>query len=155
MIGAGARAAATVASGAAQGAVNSAQSGTSVVSYDVDMLFRSGRPDTTTSTSDVRAETTRILAKGLATGDVPAADRSYLAELVAARTGISETDAQKRVDEVSTRLKVAEQKTRQAADSARKAAAAASIFTALSMLVGAFIASAAAALGGRRRDEYP
>jgi hypothetical protein len=39
-------------------------------------------------------------------------------------------------------------------DSARKAAAEAALYTALSMLVGAFIASVAAALGGRLRDEH-
>jgi hypothetical protein len=44
---------------------------------------------------------------------------------------------------------------RQAANAARKAASAFSIFTALSMLVGAFIASVAAALGGQQRDEHP
>jgi hypothetical protein len=43
---------------------------------------------------------------------------------------------------------------RQAADAARKAGAYLSIFLALSMLTGAFIASTAAALGGRQRDEY-
>jgi hypothetical protein len=42
-----------------------------------------------------------------------------------------------------------------AADAARKAAAALSIFTGLSMLVGAFIACIAAALGGQQRDEHP
>lgn len=40
-------------------------------------------------------------------------------------------------------------------DAARKAAAAASIFTALSLVVGAFIACVAGALGGRQRDEHP
>jgi hypothetical protein len=39
-------------------------------------------------------------------------------------------------------------------ESARKAAAEAALYTALSMLVGAFIASVAAALGGRLRDEH-
>jgi hypothetical protein len=43
----------------------------------------------------------------------------------------------------------------QAADAARKAASAFSIFTALSMLVGAFVASVAAALGGQQRHEHP
>jgi hypothetical protein len=47
---------------------------------------------------------------------------------------------------------VATIKARQAADAARKAASEASIYTALSMLVGAFIACIAAALGGQRRD---
>jgi hypothetical protein len=39
-------------------------------------------------------------------------------------------------------------------DAVRKAAAEAALYTALSMLVGAFIASVAAALGGRLRDEH-
>jgi hypothetical protein len=43
---------------------------------------------------------------------------------------------------------------RQAADVARKRAAQLSLSTALSMVIGAFIASAAAALGGMIRDEY-
>lgn len=43
---------------------------------------------------------------------------------------------------------------REAADAARKAAAAFSFFTALSMLIGAFIACVAAALGGQQRDEH-
>jgi putative Mn2+ efflux pump MntP len=51
--------------------------------------------------------------------------------------------------------KAAETKARQVADAARKSAAAFAIFTALSMLIGAFIASAAAAYGGNSRDEHP
>jgi hypothetical protein len=72
--------------------------------------------------------------------------------LVAARTGISMEDARKRVDTAVAQAKAAEAKARQAADTARKAASEASIYTALSMLVGAFIACIAAALGGQRRD---
>ena len=154
MVGGASRAAATVASGAAQGAVNSAQSSTTPVSaYDVDTLFRSNQLDADTSNVDARAETTRILANGLANGEVPATDRTYLGALVAARTGISEADAQKRVDEVIAQVKAAEVKARQAADTTRKGASAFSIFTALSMLIGAFIACAASALGGSQRDE--
>jgi hypothetical protein len=97
---------------------------------------------------------TRILASGVANGDVPAADRTYLAQLVAARTGISQADAQKRVDEVIAREKAAVEKAKKAANTARKAAAQFAIFTALSMMIGAFIASAAAAYGGSMRDEY-
>jgi hypothetical protein len=65
---------------------------------------------------------------------------------VAARTGLSQADAEKRVDEVITKAKAD-------ADAARKAGAYLSIFTAVSMLIGAFIAAAAVALGGRHRDE--
>jgi hypothetical protein len=163
LVSAGARGAATVAAGAAQGAgqgaANSMQSGaspgTSVAGYDIDTLFRSARPDGNASMADARTEAARILAKGMATGDIPAADRTYLAQLVAARTGISDTDAQKRVDDVIAQVQAAEVKARQAADAARKASAAASIFTSLSMVIGAFIACAAAALGGQLRDQHP
>lgn len=156
VLGGATRAGATVASGAAQGVASSAQSNTSPVDgYSVDALFRSNRVDANSSTADARAETTRILATGLANGDVPTGDRTYLAELVAARTGLSQADAQKRVDDLISQAKAAEAKVRQAADTARKAASAFSIFTALSMVIGAFIACAASALGGQQRDAYP
>jgi hypothetical protein len=160
-VSSGVHAAATVASGASQGAataaVQSSSASTSqgspvIAPYNIDMLFRSPRADSSAATSDARAEAARILANGVVSGDVPSADRTYLAELVAARTGISMEDAQKRVDTAVAQAKAAEAKARQAADTARKAASEASIYTALSMLVGAFIACIAAALGGQRRD---
>jgi len=155
-ISGGARATATVASGAAQGAAGSAQSALSQArAYDVDTLFRPAQPDADAAPGNAAAEATRILATGITNGEVSAADRTYLAQLVAARTGLPQADAQTRVDSVIAQEKAAETKARQAADTARKAASAFSIFTALSMLIGAFIASVAASLGGRLRDEHP
>jgi hypothetical protein len=122
--------------------------------YFVDSLFRTDHPSPNTSAGDPRAEGGRILLNGLRNGDMPVGDKTYLAQLVAARTGLSQTDAEKRVDDVIAQEKAAELKVRQAADAARKAAAYLSIFLALSMLIGAFIASTAAALGGRQRDQY-
>ena len=116
-------------------------------------MFRSDHPDANASPQEVHAEATRIIASGLQSGDVPAADKTYLAQLVAARTGISQADAQKRVDDVIAKAKDAELKARQAADTARKVAATAAFFTAFSMLVGAFIAAVAATIAGHRRDE--
>jgi hypothetical protein len=154
-------AAATVASGAAQGSATQApgtqspgtpQVGSTLATYDMDLLFRTSQTSNGTTTTDARAEAARILANAVASGDVPTTDRTYLAELVAARTGISSEDAQRRVDAAFAQAKAADVKARQAADAARKAAAETSIFTALSMLVGAFIACIAAALGGQRRD---
>jgi hypothetical protein len=69
--------------------------------------------------------------------------------------GVSEPEAQKRVDHTTAAEKATELKAREAADAARKAAATTSIFMTLSMLIGAFIASASAALGGRLRDLHP
>jgi hypothetical protein len=75
-------------------------------------------------------------------------DRAYLRDLAAARTGLSPAEAQARVDSLVTATRVA-------ADKARKDASAVALFTALSMLVGAFIACVAAALGGQQRDLHP
>lgn len=144
---------ATVASGATEGASQEAVQ-TNPFAYTVDSLFRSDHPSANATDQDVRAEATRILEIDIKNGDVPAGDRTYLAQLVAARTGLSQSDAEKRVDEVLVKAKAAETKARQVADAARKAVATASIFTAVSMLIGAFIAAAAAALGGRHRDEH-
>jgi hypothetical protein len=73
---------------------------------------------------------------------------------VAAKTGVSQMDAQKRVDDTIAGAKDDEIKARQAADAARKATATFAIFTALSLLIGAFVAMAAAAFGGSLRDDY-
>lgn len=151
-IGTGAEAVGNVAASAAQGAASSAVG--SVDAYDVDTLFRSSRPDAAASAADARAETTRILTKSLAAGDLAADDRTYLAQLIAARTGIAQDEAEKRLDQTTAQIKAADVKARQAADAARKAGALASFYTALSMLIGAFIASVAAALGGSQRDEH-
>ena len=144
--------------GAAQGAAQSADrpatnDAANPTAYFVDNLFRTDRPSANASDAGIKAESGRILLNGLRNGEVSPADRAYLAQLVAARTGLSQADAEKRVNDVLTQVKEAELKARQAADTARKAAAYASIFTALSMLIGAFIACAAAALGGQQRDE--
>jgi hypothetical protein len=155
--------AAGLASGVAQGASQAASQGIgqssgdgtqSGAGYYIDSLFRSDHPSANASNGEVRSEAGRILAMGLRNGDVPAADKTYLAQLVAARTGLSQADAQKRVDDVIAQEKAAEEKARQAADKARKAASSLAFFTFFSMLIGAFIASAAAAFGGRQRDEY-
>ena len=148
---------ASAAGNLAQSAGNAAASTVGTVSpYFVDTLFRSEHPDSNTpaSSGDARGEATRILGRVLSTGDVPASDRAYLARSVAARTGLSESDAQKRVDDTISQVQASETKAREAADAARKASSAASLFTALSMAIGAFIASVSAALGGRLRDEH-
>jgi hypothetical protein len=142
------------AAGASQGATRSGGTLADPMVYFVDSLYRTDPPSANAADQDVRAQSTRIMLNGILNGDVPAPDKTYLAQLVAARTGLSQADAEKRVDNVIAQEKAAEVKARQAADATRKAGAYLSIFTALSMLVGAFIACVAAALGGQQRDEY-
>jgi hypothetical protein len=112
-----------------------------------DTLFRSATADRG-GLSAGRDEALRIVTADMAKGEVTAADQTYLRDLVAARAGITPDEAQHRVDVAVTEIKAA-------ADAARKTASATAFFTALSMLIGAFIASVSAALGGKLRDEHP
>ena len=93
-----------------------------------------------------RQEASQVLANAGPEVKLPAADRDYLAQLVAARTGVSAEEAARRVDNAVT----AE---RDAANAARRAASGLSLYSFFSMLVGAFIACVAAAIGGRQRDQ--
>jgi MFS family permease len=135
-----------VAEGASQSGIPSKPS-----AYWIDKLFRSDHPNATGP--DSRGEAARILAADMNSGEFPDGDATYLAQLVAARTGISQADAKERVDGAIANAMATEMKARQFADAARKAGAYLSVFTAVSMLIGAFIAAAAAAVGGRQRDE--
>ena len=147
VMGAGARNAGSVASGMTSNASSPASG--SVAPYDLDTLFRSSTEgERRLAPADARAEALHVLAKGLTAGDVSAPDRTYVARLVAAQTGVSETEAARRVDDGITQMKAA-------ADAARWNSELASIFSALAMLVGAFIACVSAALGGRLRDLHP
>ena len=119
------------------------------LAYSVDTLFRTDRPATTdTSSPATRAEVTRILAKGLTDEKMSDGDRAYLSSVIANRTGVSQAEANDRIDATVNAVK-------EGADKARKTAATLAIFTFLSLVIGAFIASIAGALGGRCRDDLP
>lgn len=142
--------AAGMAGRAAADAANTA----ALMPYDVDKLFRSTNSTAGTAAAEARMEATHIVANAFASGSVPDTDRAYLMEQVAARTGISQSEAQVRVDGFISAVIGSQEKLKADADKARKATAQASIYLALSMLIGAFIASVAAALGGRIRDQH-
>jgi hypothetical protein len=139
-------AAASIGASASSGAKSADSTGP--YAYEADRLFRSARPDDSASGLAARAEAGRALVAATAEGAADTQDRHYLADLVAAHTGLTTADAQTRVDGAIDQA-------REAADKTRKAASATSIFTALAMLIGAFIACISAALGGRQRDEHP
>ena len=119
-------------------------------SYAVDKLFRSSRSDS----PGARWEADRIIANAVAAGQLPDTDRNYLAAKVAEQAAIPPAEAQARVNDLFATALDAEASIKAEADRARKAAAETSIYIALSLLVGAFIASVAAAVGGRLRDEH-
>ena len=124
-------------------------------SYYTDALFRSDHT-TADSANSSRAELGRILSEGIRKGDLPAQDRAYAAQVVAAQTGLSQADADKRVGDVYAQAKAAaaeaEATARDAADAARRAAAKTSLWLFVALLTGAFCASLAATFDGRQRD---
>ena len=101
-------------------------------------------------------EVTRILMNSLMTGPLPAEDVRYVGQLVALRTGLTQQDAEKRVTDtyvrLQTRLRDAETAAKEAADKGRKATAYGALWLFISLLIGAFVASFAATIGGRQRD---
>jgi hypothetical protein len=113
--------------------------------YFVDAMLRSSTPSSAQDNASIRGEIGLILANSLREGGIPPTDKSYLAQVVAAKTGITEPDAEKRVDEVYGQAQ-------QAADRARKAIAHSMYWTFLALLIGAFCASFAATIGGKQRD---
>jgi hypothetical protein len=153
----------------AQLAANTATSATSN-NYYVNELFRqnvpadggsAAAPDngsaamvTGLSDRDVRAQANTILAETAISGTVSPTDNAYLTQLVSGRTGLAPTDAQTRVNQVLAEQQADMTKAKQVADAARKTSAKAAIFTFVSLLIGAFIASVSGAIGGRLRDAY-
>lgn len=155
--GAGAaKVAALAGAGAAAGAAKEAtDSGLNPVDYFSDMLIRTDKAPA--DAAGARAEVVRIFGTSLSAGALSTDDRAYLAQMVAARTGLAAPDAEKRVDEVygkvSTTMANAKAKAKEAADTARKASAGAAIWMTVAMMLGAFVASLAATFGGKLRDK--
>ncbi|KQZ78807.1 MULTISPECIES: hypothetical protein [unclassified Pseudomonas] len=146
----GAASAATQAAGTAAANTNSDQYG-----YYIDSLFRDDRP-AAVSDDAARGTVTRIFVRSLSDGQLSAEDRTYLAQLVAQRTNLTQADAERRVDEVYARTQKAvadaKQAAQEAADTAAKVAAWSTLWMFVALLAGAFFASLAATFGGRRRD---
>src|SRR3954451_6157249 len=127
-VGTATQAVSSVASGATSGAMQAVANRSPVsTDYVLDTLFRRDQPDTNASPQDAKAEAGRILARSIANGNLDPADRTYLARLIAARTNISQQDAEKRIDDTMTQVKAAADKAKEAADAARKASATASV----------------------------
>jgi hypothetical protein len=158
-----------LANGAAAGLGGAASQATRSVNpadIYVDKLFRAGPPmqvapvppsstdsgatnvaaPAGTNSGQSRAEVLRLWTASFRDNqDLSAADKAYVAQIVAARTGLSQADADRRVNDVLTEAKTA-------ADDGRKRAAKLSFWLTAAMLFGAFAASLAAVEGGTLRD---
>ncbi|NYF91438.1 hypothetical protein RBB79_17535 [Tunturiibacter empetritectus] len=143
--------AATSLMGAAPGSENSTaatknQAGTASPNpYFVDSLFRTDGSKPEIDNTSVNREAGVIFATALKQGDLSAADKTYLDQLVISKTGLSQSDADKRVSDLFLSVKAA-------AETARKSVAHTLLWTFVALLIGAFCASFAGTIGGRQRD---
>src|ERR1700743_886075 len=120
----------------------------SVLSYEIDHLFRGPRRLTDADTAPVRSEVGRVLMTSSSHEGVSSDDRAYLTQLVSTVTGLTGGDAEHRVDMI-----IAESK--RAISHARAAGIVLAFSVATALLLGAVAAWAAAEAGGRHRDGMP
>jgi hypothetical protein len=119
-----------------------------VISYEIDHLFRATRRPPSVDQSPARAEAGRILLTSSSHSGVSSDDRAYLVQLVTTTTGLAGPDAERRVDTVIADARKAISRTR-----ASTIILAFSVATAL--LLGAAAGWAGAETGGRHRDGMP
>ena len=154
IVSGGVQAGAKVAGGAASAATTAAASSAEGDgSYQIDSLFRSPKGAKPASPEQANAEVTRIFANAAVSGKLPEEDARYAAQLVAQRTGVSQAEAEKRVNEAFAQVEAKKKEAKEVADKARKASATAALLLFISLLIGAFVASYAATIGGRHRDD--
>lgn len=138
-------------SGAATGA--GAVTAVNPVDSYVDTLLRADPARGTATAGAVsplqgtRDELVRIITPALrGSSDVSATNRTYAAQVVAARTGLPQAEAERRVTEVVTEVK-------KTADDTRKATMKLTLWLAAAMLAGGVAAMLGAVEGGFLRDE--
>jgi hypothetical protein len=120
----------------------------SVLSYEIDHLFRATRRAPSPDLAPARSEAGRILLTASSHSGVSADDRNYLVQLVGATTGLAGPDADRRVDTTIANAKSALSRSR-----ASTTILAFSVATAL--LLGVVAAWMGAESGGRHRDGKP
>lgn len=101
-------------------------------------------------------EITGIFTHSIFTGPLPQEDLQYVAQLISQNTGINQSEAEQRVksiyDKAQTKLRETKIESQKIADNVRKTTSYVTLWTFISLLIGAFIASLCATFGGRQRD---
>jgi hypothetical protein len=101
-------------------------------------------------------EVARIFTRALGNDTLPPEDLTYVGRLVAQHTGLSEMEAEARVSDIFARtqaeLNQMETTARAAADEARATSMKVALWFFVALLIGAFVGSYSATLGGRQRD---
>jgi hypothetical protein len=117
-----------------------------LLAFELDRLFRSDRsPTELGNDSEIRAQAARIITTAVGHTGMEQDDRDYLVRLVQARTGLPQSEAEHRVDQVIGQAKDAIAK-------ARHGTVILTFMIACSLLLGLPAAWLAAAAGGQHRD---
>lgn len=153
----GAQAVSGVASGAASAAASASETlDEGTISGLADSLLRpggeAGAPASPADRAATGEEFSRILARA-EDGNLGEEDRDYLASVVAERTGLTEEEAEARVEQVASDLQAAQQQAIEAAEAARQTAVLAAFIAAASLFIAGAGAWWAAGMGGQHRDE--
>ena len=160
----GAQVVGSAASTGAQLVAAKADSADTSMGYFVDSLFRKDGDAAAATTAPAAEpasaapllEVGRIFTSNLQANTLPPADARYVGQLVAQRTGLSQADAEKRVNTVyaqmQTQLQSAKATALEAVEKSRKVSAYAALWLFIALLMGAFVASWVATYGGRQRD---
>jgi hypothetical protein len=138
------------------------------VDYFVDAMFRpapgnavangqrsagetvgSAAPPQPALNGETRAEVSRIMTRSIGQGHLDQGDKTYLAQLVSARTGLPPDEAERRVTDTENK---ARESVKETADKAAKSGAYLAFWTFMSLLFGAMAATLAGMLGGQLRD---
>lgn len=147
--------AAVASEGARSMADDQGQSEQGPMTYFVDSLFRTEQPRAT-DMRQASSQATVIFANALRTGSLSEEDKTYVARLVSARTGLDEAQAQERVEQVYSQttetIDSMQESAKAVADDARKVAASTALWMFVALLCGAFFASLMGIYGGRQRD---
>lgn len=178
IVGGSAKAVGSMAGSAASTSLNGVLTGShdtstmsgSPMGYFVNSLFRIGSNSSVSNNSSSSgaiatdkavspaqlAEVTGIFATSIGAGSLSPDDLRYLAQLVSQHTGISQNESEQRVQniyaKVQTKLNDTKIAAMKATDTARKTASYVTLWTFISLLTGAFVASLCATFGGRQRD---
>ena len=150
---------ATAAGAASNPAIGQSVLSTSPTDYAVDRLLApapgsaSGNQQQAAQPSRDNAPILRAFGASLKSGQLAQRDKDMLVGIVMQRTGLPQADAEKRVDESYAELKQAEQKVRDAAEVARKAALITAFATAAIALLGCAAACVAASAGADHRHK--
>jgi hypothetical protein len=130
---------------AGQAGPGSSVGGENIVAYDLDKLFRSERRPPDIDMTYTRAEAGRILLTAAGRRPISSDDRGYLSRLVMARTGLSQADADARVNATIDNARANIRR-------ARRATIIMAFMAGAAALLGAAAAWFAAGIGGRHRD---